>query len=224
MRLAGMSRNGLQKRYERNNLNVGDGAPPDEERVMKPVEGAATFQKSGKDYDAFMGRYSNPLAIAFADWAGVESGWSALDVGCGPGALTRVLAERLGATAVTACDPSAPFVAECRTRNQGVEFDRCSAEELPYQDDSKDVLLPQLVLHFVTDPRARMTSRRPCARPSSRRSGHPPEGSSSWPWLVLGAGSLPTPETASPRTTGHLRQLCEPSRVTPADQDERLAA
>ena len=40
-------------------------------------------------YDRFMGRYSVPLAPAFADFAGVVSGQRVLDVGCGPGALDR---------------------------------------------------------------------------------------------------------------------------------------
>ena len=56
-----------------------------------------TFEVAADAYDRFMGRYSRPLATRFADWAGVRPGGRALDVGCGPGALTRVLVERLGA-------------------------------------------------------------------------------------------------------------------------------
>lgn len=132
---------------------------------MEPVEGAATFQKSGADYDAFMGRYSHSLAAAFADWAGVTGGRCALDVGCGPGALTGVLAERLGPAAVVACDPSVPFVEECRARHPGVEVSQGRAEELPYQDASQDLVLAQLVLHFVTDPEAAAREMRRVLRP-----------------------------------------------------------
>ena len=39
----------------------------------------------------------------------VRTGQQALDVGCGPGALTALLVERLGADAVSAVDPSASF-------------------------------------------------------------------------------------------------------------------
>src|SRR5437867_1282173 len=56
-----------------------------------------------------MGRYSEPLAARFADLAGVRRGQRALDVGCGPGALTAELVGRLGAGAVCAVDPSGPF-------------------------------------------------------------------------------------------------------------------
>ncbi|MGB7817751.1 MAG: class I SAM-dependent methyltransferase, partial [Ornithinibacter sp.] len=86
---------------------------------MDPVEGARSFHTSGEAYDAFMGRYSRALAAPFADAAGVVSGQHALDVGCGPGALTGELVERLGAAGVSAVDPSPPFVAACAARHPG---------------------------------------------------------------------------------------------------------
>ena len=119
---------------------------------MDSLHGARTFQTSGDAYDAFMGRYSRPLADLFADAAGVTDGLLALDVGCGPGALTGVLVDRLGPTAVAACDPSPPFVAECAARYPGVEVRAGQAEALPFEDGSVDRALAQLVLHFVADP------------------------------------------------------------------------
>ena len=44
----------------------------------------------------FMGRYSEPLAILFADLAAPAAGQSALDVGSGPGVLTAELVRRQG--------------------------------------------------------------------------------------------------------------------------------
>ena len=61
---------------------------------MESAEGARDFQLPGDVYDAFMGRYSRPLATLFADAAAVESGHRVLDVGCGPGALTGELVAR----------------------------------------------------------------------------------------------------------------------------------
>lgn len=142
-----------------------DAVSTGEGQVMEPIEGAATFEKSGADYDAFMGRYSRLLAAAFADWAGVKGGNFALDVGCGPGALTGVLAERLGSAAVLACDPSVLFVAECRARHPGVEVSQGHAEDLPYQDHSQDLVLAQLVLHFVSDPSEAVREMRRVLRP-----------------------------------------------------------
>ena len=119
---------------------------------MDQVQGARSFLATGDAYDAFMGRYSRSLAEPFADVAGVTAGQSALDVGCGPGALTGVLVARLGADAVSAFDPSPPFVAECAARHPGVDVRLGSAEAIPFDDDRFDCALAQLVLHFVTDP------------------------------------------------------------------------
>ena len=119
---------------------------------MTSAEGARSFQTSGEAYDSFMGRYSRPLATHFADAAGVVAGQSALDVGCGPGALTTVLADRLGAAAVAACDPSEPFVAACAARCAGVDVRHARAEAIPFEDARFDAALAQLVLHFVSDP------------------------------------------------------------------------
>ncbi len=138
---------------------------------MEPTEGARSFQTTGDAYDAFMGRYSRPLAAAFADAAGVTGVTgssdtpSALDVGCGPGALTGVLVHRLGAASVSACDPSPPFVTECGARHPGVDVRLGRAEALPFEDDRFDHALAQLVLHFVSDPTEAANELRRVLRP-----------------------------------------------------------
>ena len=76
-----------------------------------------SFNVAAEAYDQFMGRYSGRLAPLFADFAGIEPGQRALDVGCGPGALTGELVRRLGPAEVTACDPSPPFVEAAQLRN-----------------------------------------------------------------------------------------------------------
>jgi SAM-dependent methyltransferase len=111
-----------------------------------------TFAVSADAYDRFMGRYSSPLAPQLADLAGAGGGQRALDVGCGPGALTRELVARLGADSVAAVDPSESFIAAVRERNPGVDVRLASAEQLPFPNDSFDVSLAQLVVHFMTDP------------------------------------------------------------------------
>lgn len=110
------------------------------------------FTVAAEAYDRFMGRYSVPLARSFADHGRVAAGQQALDVGCGPGALTSELVDRLGADAVTAVDPSEPFVAAARERHPGVRVEQASSERLPFADGSFDAALAQLVVHFMTDP------------------------------------------------------------------------
>ncbi len=112
----------------------------------------ANFEVPADAYDRFMGRYSRHLSAPLADFAGVERGQRALDVGCGPGALTAELVERLGPEAVTAVDPSESFVAAVRRRQPGVRVEHASAEELPFDDVEFDAALAQLVVHFMADP------------------------------------------------------------------------
>lgn len=119
---------------------------------MEPAEGSRSFLTSGDSYDSFMGRYSRPLGDVFADAAGLAPGQSVLDIGCGPGALTGVLVDRLGVDAVCAFDPSAPFVADCSARHRGVDIRLGRAEAIPFDDGVFGAALAQLVLHFVTDP------------------------------------------------------------------------
>ncbi len=111
-----------------------------------------SFAVPAAAYDRFMGRYSVLLAPQLADLGGVSSGQQALDVGCGTGALTAELVERLGADAVSAADPSEPFVAAVRERHPGVHVERAAAEQLPFPDDAFDAVLAQLVVHFMSDP------------------------------------------------------------------------
>jgi SAM-dependent methyltransferase len=100
----------------------------------------------------FMGRYSEPLAVQFADMAGLAAGQRALDVGCGPGVLAAELVRRLGAGAVCAVDPSEPFAAAARERLPGVDIRVAAAEQLPLPDGRFDAALAQLVVHFMADP------------------------------------------------------------------------
>jgi ubiquinone/menaquinone biosynthesis C-methylase UbiE len=101
-----------------------------------------------------MGRYSEPLAAKFVALASIMKGQRALDVGCGPGALTAALVERLGASAVSAIDPSESFVDSAQSRFPAVDVRRASAERLPFRDGSFDSALAQLVVHFMKDPLA----------------------------------------------------------------------
>ena len=110
------------------------------------------FNVAAAAYDAFMGRFSRLLSPQMADLAGIAPGQQALDVGCGPGALTSVLVERLGATNVAAVDPSGPFVEATRDRHPGVTVVQASAEALPFPDRAFDAALAQLVVHFMADP------------------------------------------------------------------------
>lgn len=123
------------------------------------------FDVAADAYGRFMGRYAEPLAPAFADFTGVEPGLTALDVGCGPGALTSLLVSRLGASKVAAIDPSPPFVEAVAARCPGVDVRAGGAEQLPFADAGFDLTLAQLVVHFMRDPVAGLREMARVTRP-----------------------------------------------------------
>jgi SAM-dependent methyltransferase len=83
--------------------------------------------------------------------AGVQPGWRVLDVGCGPGALTKALAELLGSDHVAAVEPSDVFAEACRSRVPGADVRVAAAESIPFEDDAFDAALSQLVVNFMAD-------------------------------------------------------------------------
>ena len=110
-----------------------------------------SFEVAADDYDRFMGRFSGPLALAFVARLETSPGARALDVGCGTGALTALLVERLGAANVAAVDPSGPFVERAAALFPGADVRLANAEQLPFSDDAFDLTLAQLVVPFMQD-------------------------------------------------------------------------
>jgi SAM-dependent methyltransferase len=113
---------------------------------------SAPFAAPAEDYDRFMGRYAPTISAGLADFAGVAAGMRVLDIGCGPGGLTRELVSRVGAANVAAIDPASQFTAACRLRNPGVEVRDGVAESLPWSANEFDAALSCLVLGFMQDP------------------------------------------------------------------------
>ena len=123
------------------------------------------------------GEVLGPARGAVRGLRGCRRRAAALDVGCGPGALTAEPRAPAGTFAVSAVDPSESFVAAMETRHPEVDVRLAPAEELPFEDDAFDATLAQLVVHFMPDPvaglreMARVTGR---AASSPRASGITP--------------------------------------------------
>src|SRR4051812_18752089 len=128
-------------------------------------DGADTFRTPAEAYDRHIGRYGPELAHVLAAHAGVAPGMRALDVGCGPGALTAELVTRLGADHVAAIDPSRPFAEACAARHPDVDVRVGAAEALPFADATFDCALAQLVVNFMTDAPAAVRELRRVTRP-----------------------------------------------------------
>ena len=106
-------------------------------------------------YEAYIGRWSRPVAREFVRWLEVPARRRWLDVGCGTGALTEVVVEIGEARSVVGVDPSAGFVQHARTRSFGtaeVQFLQGDALALPVGSVDFDVVVSGLVLNFVPEP------------------------------------------------------------------------
>lgn len=124
-----------------------------------------TFGAGAEAYEHYMGRWSERLVAPFATFAGVEAGARALDVGCGPGALTAELVGRLGSSMVSAVEPNPEFRAAAMEQLPDVDIRAATVEHLPFEDGTFDATLAQLVVHFMPDPVAGLREMARVTRP-----------------------------------------------------------
>jgi SAM-dependent methyltransferase len=108
---------------------------------------------SGEHYDAYVGRWSRPVAAAFVGWLDRPPGARWLDVGCGTGALAEAVLSAAAPTDVVGIDPSSAFVASAAAAvpDPRVRFDVGDARALPVEDGWFDVAASGLVLNFVAE-------------------------------------------------------------------------
>ena len=116
-----------------------------------PTNSPQGFADPAEAYDHHVGRYGPQLAAGLIRSAGIRPGQRVLDVGCGPGPLTRSLADLLGAANVAAIDPSEPFVEACRRRVPGADVRVGVGEHLPFEAGEFDAVLAQLVVQLMND-------------------------------------------------------------------------
>lgn len=88
--------------------------------------------------------------------ARLDPGDSALDVGCGTGALALAARARVGSDGqVCGVDPSPQMVARARRKaaKAGVDvgFETAAVEALPFPDGTFDAVLSSLMLHHLTE-------------------------------------------------------------------------
>lgn len=125
-------------------------------------------------YEAIMGRWSRPAAEAVLAWQAAPAGLSWLDVGCGTGALTRLILDTADPADVLGVDPSAEFLALAAelVDDERVTFAVGNAVKLPAPDARYDAVISGLVLHFVPDPEAALIEMTRVARGGGSVTGY----------------------------------------------------
>ncbi|SFF84813.1 class I SAM-dependent methyltransferase [Blastococcus tunisiensis] len=108
---------------------------------------------SGARYDAYVGRWSRPVAAEFVRWLDRSPGARWLDVGCGTGALTEAVLSAAAPTTVLGVDPSPGFLASARRSVQDprARFGAGDARALPVGSGSFDAAVSGLMLNFVAE-------------------------------------------------------------------------
>jgi SAM-dependent methyltransferase len=122
---------------------------------------------AGDAYEAYMGRWSRPLARVFVEWLRAKPAGHWLELGCGTGALTSTVCARAAPASIVACDPSLPFVEHARKNllDARASFVVAGANALPIREGGFDVVVSGLVLNFLPDPARVVASIRERVRP-----------------------------------------------------------
>jgi ubiquinone/menaquinone biosynthesis C-methylase UbiE len=99
-----------------------------------------------------------PVTQALIEHAGIHEGQSVLDVAGGPGEPSLTIAEVVGPTgSVTCTDAVLEMVEAARTEAnrrdiKNADFRQCTADALPFPDNSFDVVVSRLGAMFFPDP------------------------------------------------------------------------
>jgi SAM-dependent methyltransferase len=110
----------------------------------------------GAGYERMMGKWSRIAGEVFLGWLKPPSGLRWIDVGCGNGAFTELLAERAAPADIQGVDPSEAQLAFARSRHRAgiAHFRQGGAMALPFPDHSFDAAVMALVIFFVPEPAA----------------------------------------------------------------------
>jgi SAM-dependent methyltransferase len=116
------------------------------------MAGAQIRFDDGSSYERSVGAWSRLIGEQFLDWLALGDGLRWLDVGCGTGVFSGLVAERAAPVAISGVDPSAQRLAFARERLPSGDFREGNAMALPCADHTFDAAAMALVIAFVPEP------------------------------------------------------------------------
>jgi len=118
------------------------------------MTGQKDFFADSAAYDRGMGRFSRVAGESFLDWLDLPPGLKCLDAGCGTGAFTEILLDRIAPAALGAFDPHEGQAAFAKSKPWagGVDIRVGDAAAIPFDDAAFDIAFLALVIQFIPDP------------------------------------------------------------------------
>ena len=112
---------------------------------------STTIFNAADDYERFMGRWSRAIGEKFLGWLGPPANARWLDVGCGTGAFSELIAKRCAPASLAGIDPSPEQIAYAREHFPRFRFEVADSAATPFSDGAFDVVASALVIHFIPD-------------------------------------------------------------------------
>jgi ubiquinone/menaquinone biosynthesis C-methylase UbiE len=136
----------------------------------------------GAAYERMMGAWSQLVGDIFLEWLASPAGLSWIDVGCGNGAFTQLIVDRLAPSAVDGVDPSGAQIEYARSRPAArlARFQTADAMALPFLADAFDAATMALVIFFVPNPAKSVAEMARVVRPGGIVAAYA--------WDILGGG------------------------------------
>lgn len=130
-----------------------------------PIQGSLWGTRA-RDFAETLEPFGRPVYEAVFQAAGVEAGTRLLDVGCGPGLAAHLAAER-GAH-VAGLDAAEASIEIARERTPGGDFRAGEMEDLPWADNTFDVVTGFNAFQYAADVVNALREARRTARPGGR--------------------------------------------------------
>ncbi len=124
--------------------------------------------ESSLPYERFMGRWSRKIAPLFLNWLDAEKNLRWLDVGCGTGALSLLIAETCRPLQVLGIDASDAFIHQARAfagSRPKLDFQVGDAGGLQVETEYFDLAVSALALNFFPAPQNALGEMRRAVRP-----------------------------------------------------------